>query len=76
MVKWSIWSTIRPSGEIHACGLVELLVGEDYASNDQVVEATEVGEKLPVLILFIHATFAHDQFSLGVVFSHFGVHVP
>ena len=76
MVKWSIWSTILPSGEIHAYGLMKLLVGEDYASNDQVVEGTEFGEKLPVLILFTHATFAHDQFSLGVVFSHFGVHVP
>ena len=54
---------------------MELLVGKDYASNDQVVEGTEFGEKLPVLILFTHATFAHDQLSLGVVFSHFGVHV-
>lgn len=54
---------------------MELLVGEDYASNDQVVEGTEVGEKLSVLILFTHATFGHDQLSLGVVFSHFGVHV-
>ena len=50
-------------------------MGEDCASNDQIIEGTEVGEKLPVLVLFTLAMFAHDHFSLDFVFSHFGVHV-
>ena len=52
-------------------GLVDFLVGEDGAPSDQV----KLCEKCTVFVLFSGAMSAHDQFSVGVVCSHFSVEV-
>ena len=48
-------------------GLVDVLVGKEGSSNDQVIERAEFRKEFAVFILLSSAMLAHDQFSVGVV---------
>ena len=48
-------------------GLVNVLVGKEGSSNDQIIEVAEFLKEFDVFILLPSAMLAHDQFSVGVV---------
>lgn len=54
---------------------MDVLVGEDCASNYKVVVETKISKALAVVVHCATAVLAHGSFIVGIVCSYLGIHV-